>query len=1003
MAASVGMVLPPPVPSPIPTLGAVKRAVSAAAAQRPSSASASAADHRGALSTKREPELHLLVYKTATTASPQPSPAAATPAIALPQWEPITVEGASPAVAKLVPSAAHSLLSGSTTGLLGGNTSVRASGSLAPSPIHAISSRKSPRLDATQLATAGSAAGDVGGVGSPIPSPKTLQGRRRKSLIRLMGMTTGDIAMLGSVDALVDKVRDGGCDLSKVIAGTDADSVCFTTADSAGAFSPDDTWRRSGVGTAPPADADLSELQSRLPVAAATSIDGVLAAAATPCEAVTTLIGAASRAVCEAADAVHRVLQTLTTQRQCSELQQIVRSLDLVAAQPLAQSRVIVTQFIDAAIKAESQGRSKADRSAALMRVEMSTLKERLKGTQAALKTFGIVPTVGGVPVPDAGPLCVVTCDYPQIAEVWSRSPSIGRMSANVFSSAVRQLAMELRGFECVSEGYGSTLLFPTVLSGLDFAAALQSNLLRSPWPEALLEMPEFQPDARMVWRGPRIRVAIDFGEVTLEGDPDTGGVLAFGPPVKASSIMCGLTLPGFISVTGRVTGDMATRHDGMLLLTSAQAATFSATGRPASVLWPSTSTETAVADSCGVPTRLSLDSGGESFQLLTPVALKDRLIQLRPDVRCLTPLPAVLSATGAKHVALSPAELWSSEATSLASRVVAWEAESRRALLLADHLRGKPMADAVASRRGSTIGSGGGEAPPDAIDDPSDFGGGDGRRRSSASSRGQRHSVVIVVRVPELHDIYVASSPDVCLGCRTSLETALKKDLASSGGSIVAAGVDAFVLLFQEVVSVPSIVRWAAAFLRAALKIMWSAAVLNVPACSIVYADGKVLYQGPRCQVAIHAIEEASMEQQACWAELTHPAGGHGRGGRRLEPQCAGHGSPLSAEPRWGSGSDAADRDHRPALRHHRRCRVHGARGPRRHRVISSGLPRTHVHAARWVGDAARVSIRGAGGVRCQISSYRQGHSLRRSRDRWQAVVRGGCSRHDGVPTWWE
>ena len=171
-------------------------------------------------------------------------------------------------------------------------------------------------------------------------------------------------------------------------------------------------------------------------------------------------------------------------------------------------------------------------------------------------------PAVAGGEVPPPGlgkenVAAVAFTDVKGSTALWDAAPEAMSRALRIHNAAIRLLLHERGGYEVKTIGDAFMVAFARVEDALDFSLDLQTRLLASPWPPALLRLRQCAAASNdaggALWGGLTLRIGVHSGAVAPETNPVTGRTDYFGPTPNLASRLEGCCPPGCVAVTRAV------------------------------------------------------------------------------------------------------------------------------------------------------------------------------------------------------------------------------------------------------------------------------------------------------------------------------------------------------------------------------------------------------------------------------------------------------------------
>ncbi|KAH6660333.1 adenylate cyclase, ACY [Truncatella angustata] len=157
------------------------------------------------------------------------------------------------------------------------------------------------------------------------------------------------------------------------------------------------------------------------------------------------------------------------------------------------------------------------------------------------------------VPAPTEKPSIVFT-DIKNSTNLWEMYPSAMRSAIKLHNEVMRRQLRRIGGYEVKTEGDAFMVSFPTATSALLWCFAIQTELLKVPWPAEILNSVTCQDvmdnEGNLIFKGLSVRMGIHYGEPVAEIDPVTRRMDYFGPMVNKASRISAVADGGQITVS---------------------------------------------------------------------------------------------------------------------------------------------------------------------------------------------------------------------------------------------------------------------------------------------------------------------------------------------------------------------------------------------------------------------------------------------------------------------
>eukprot|EP01060_Flectonema_neradi_P004688 TRINITY_DN1306_c0_g1_i1.p1 TRINITY_DN1306_c0_g1~~TRINITY_DN1306_c0_g1_i1.p1 ORF type:complete len:884 (+),score=169.21 TRINITY_DN1306_c0_g1_i1:110-2761(+) len=159
---------------------------------------------------------------------------------------------------------------------------------------------------------------------------------------------------------------------------------------------------------------------------------------------------------------------------------------------------------------------------------------------------------------PPSGLVVIGFTDILNSTLLWENiSQSVMAETLELHNSAMRKCLATYNGYEVKTIGDAFMVAFSSVENALQWAAAVQKELMTINWPAEILQDSNAVPvikDGTMLYNGPRVRMGFHVGneptDMGHEESPFSDRVDYMGPAVNKAARVSGLALPGMISVS---------------------------------------------------------------------------------------------------------------------------------------------------------------------------------------------------------------------------------------------------------------------------------------------------------------------------------------------------------------------------------------------------------------------------------------------------------------------
>ena len=161
-------------------------------------------------------------------------------------------------------------------------------------------------------------------------------------------------------------------------------------------------------------------------------------------------------------------------------------------------------------------------------------------------------------PGTDDGKCALVFTDILGSTSLWEMCHEGMRLGLQVHNATIRTLIAAHNGYEVKTIGDAFMVSFATLDKAILFGIEVQEALSVAEWPAELLETPACAKDASGEWAGIRIRIGVNYGEVTVERNETTGRVDYFGPLVNRAARLESACIAGSVCIMDETLSHMA-------------------------------------------------------------------------------------------------------------------------------------------------------------------------------------------------------------------------------------------------------------------------------------------------------------------------------------------------------------------------------------------------------------------------------------------------------------
>ncbi|KAL0232366.1 hypothetical protein PCE1_002707 [Barthelona sp. PCE] len=158
------------------------------------------------------------------------------------------------------------------------------------------------------------------------------------------------------------------------------------------------------------------------------------------------------------------------------------------------------------------------------------------------------------------GDVCILFAKLDGGALLWTRHADIMDYVASMYCDVFRQALQHhvFGGYEVKVEGETFMVAFSNPARAIDFAIYVQTALLLAPWHDKLLNQPRYgemyDDQRRLIWRGPRIKMGLSFGNPKVKLNTVNRRLDFFGTDVNLAARISSLAEGGQILVSKSVT-----------------------------------------------------------------------------------------------------------------------------------------------------------------------------------------------------------------------------------------------------------------------------------------------------------------------------------------------------------------------------------------------------------------------------------------------------------------
>ncbi len=161
---------------------------------------------------------------------------------------------------------------------------------------------------------------------------------------------------------------------------------------------------------------------------------------------------------------------------------------------------------------------------------------------------------------PPEGEVTIVFSDITCAASLWEFNPLAMKDATMIHNNLLRTLLKKHQGYEVLfirdrNSGEGSfCMAFQQAINALEWCEEVQQELVKTEWPEALLEHPGASEewgdtDDRVIFKGLRVRIGVHLGTPRLIRDPISRKIEYMGPCVNIAARITALTHGGQVQI----------------------------------------------------------------------------------------------------------------------------------------------------------------------------------------------------------------------------------------------------------------------------------------------------------------------------------------------------------------------------------------------------------------------------------------------------------------------
>ena len=170
-----------------------------------------------------------------------------------------------------------------------------------------------------------------------------------------------------------------------------------------------------------------------------------------------------------------------------------------------------------------------------------------------------------------SGEACIVFTDIKGSTQLWEGYHDGMKVGLQLHNEVIREAIKQYDGYEVKTIGDAFMIAFDSALDGLKFSLTVQENLTKAAWPESLLECPLCARDASGHWVGIRIRIGVNYGQVTLDHCPDLRRTDYLGPTVNRAARLESTCVGGSVALMDDLYSTLTTEDFASLHATHVQ------------------------------------------------------------------------------------------------------------------------------------------------------------------------------------------------------------------------------------------------------------------------------------------------------------------------------------------------------------------------------------------------------------------------------------------------
>eukprot|EP01004_Peranema_trichophorum_P006761 NODE_556_length_2599_cov_40.721325_g477_i0.p1 GENE.NODE_556_length_2599_cov_40.721325_g477_i0~~NODE_556_length_2599_cov_40.721325_g477_i0.p1 ORF type:complete len:743 (-),score=95.12 NODE_556_length_2599_cov_40.721325_g477_i0:305-2533(-) len=158
------------------------------------------------------------------------------------------------------------------------------------------------------------------------------------------------------------------------------------------------------------------------------------------------------------------------------------------------------------------------------------------------------------VKIAPTGKVCLVFTDIEDGDTLWEGFQDQMKEVVVLHEKMIRRIIEQYKGYEVKTIGESFMVSFNNCVNAIGFCNEVQMSALHINWPPSILENPscaeQHDQENNLIYRGPRIRVGVHYGEMDAQINDRLGTIDYFGRHVNIAARVSGLAKGGQIIVT---------------------------------------------------------------------------------------------------------------------------------------------------------------------------------------------------------------------------------------------------------------------------------------------------------------------------------------------------------------------------------------------------------------------------------------------------------------------